>query len=124
MLNAYLESWMSDINNSNTPKWLILENTSCWLTSLPGLLCAELPLVNPISYYTSNPIVAQSIRIWNQFRKSFALRSLSLSALIVKNHMFTPSILDGPFGIWLKGGISSLQVLYVDNNFSFKWQMN
>jgi len=116
--------WKSDINN-DTPKWLILENASCGLTSLPALLCCELPLVKPISHYTINPTVAQSVKIWNQFRKSFALRGLSLSAPIAKNHMFIPSILDGAFGIWCRNGISSLQDLYVDNNFaSFEQLVN
>ena len=110
--------WMSDVDNSNIPNWLILERTSCGPSSLSALLCTVLPLAKPISYYTHNPVVTHSIKIWIQFRRSFTLNSLSLFAPITKNHMFPPSVLDGAFGVWSRNGIHSLQDLYVDNNFA------
>lgn len=114
-----LTYWMRYNDSSDTPKWLNLEKISCKSVSLSSLICSELPMPEPASHYSSNPIVSQSLKIWNQFRKSFALRSLSLCAPLSKNLMFTPSILDKPFNIWVKSGICTLQDLYMENTYLF-----
>ena len=110
--------WMRAVEGPDVPEWLVLESSSCAPTSLPALLCSKLPSQKPTSFYSNNPIVIQSVKIWNQFRRSFTLNNFCLYAPIVKNHMFIPSISDGAFDIWRRGGISSLHDLYVDNVFA------
>ncbi|KAM7402819.1 hypothetical protein PAMP_018030 [Pampus punctatissimus] len=120
-----LHYWMLDEDLPDTPFWLNLERATCNSTSLSALLCCELPLLKPTSYYTHNPVVLHSIKIWNQLRRSFGIRSLCFLAPIAKNHMFTPSILDSAFQVWVKRGISKLQDLYVNNHFaSFETLVN
>lgn len=81
--------------NSHTggPKWLSLENLSCHPASLHALLCSTLPSPHPIYKYSMNPVVKHSFKIWGQFRKHFSLNDVSVYAPIVRNHMFTPSII-------------------------------
>ena len=117
--------WMKAVDGPDVPEWLSLESSSCDPTSLSALLCSKLPPQKPTSYYSSNPIVIQSVKIWNQFRRSFELNDFCLHAPIVRNHMFTPSISDGAFGVWRRGGILTVHDLYIDNVFaSFEQLVN
>ena len=75
-------------------EWLNLEGASLNFTSLKALLCSKLPFTQPISDFTSNPVVLHSIKIWNQVRRAFSLRDLSQATPITKNHMFAPSLID------------------------------
>ena len=59
-----------------------------------------------------------TVKIWNQFRRSFTLNNISLFGPITKNNPFPPSVLDGAFGVWYRSGIHSLQNVYADNNFA------
>lgn len=103
--------------SSANDKWLQLENSSCCHTSLYSLLCTRLPLLDPISKYSSNPIVKHSFRIWIQFRRFFSLKDLSLCAPIVRNHLFAPSTTDKAFYEWVKRGITTIEDLFIDNTF-------
>ena len=107
--------WMDNAEDPDTPKWVISENSSCNFTSLSALLCSKLPWEKSVSYYNSNPIVIQSVRIWNQFRRTFGFTDASLHAPVATNHIFAPSISDGIFNIWSKNGILSIRRLYIDN---------
>lgn len=113
-----LTYWMRDSGSPDSPKWLSLEKISCKPVSLSSLMCSELPMLEPASHYSSNPMVTQSLKIWNQFRKSFALRSLSLCAPLSKNHIFTPSILNKAFDVWAKSGVCTFQDLYINITFA------
>lgn len=105
-------------SDAAVPKWTILEGASIESTSLAALLCVRLPFTQPISSFTSNPVIIHSIKIWNQFRRSFSLGGLSQAAPITKNHMFLPSVMDGAFDSWSRGGVVLLSDLYIDNIFA------
>ena len=109
--------WKELSSQETVPKWLQLENVSCGPTSLYALLCSKLPLVQPISKYSSNPIVMNSVKIWTQFRRSFSLNDFSISAPIVRNHNFKPSIIDGAYSIWSRKGIVSFRDLFSEDVF-------
>ena len=108
--------WM--INEAAMPVWLALERSSVRFTSLAALLCSDLPPTQPITSFSSNPVVIYSVKIWNQFRKSFSLRGMSQAAPIVNNHMFLPSMMDDACAIWAKRGVFSFSDLYVDGSFA------
>lgn len=109
--------WKELPSQGNVPKWLQLEDLSCDPTSLRALLCSKLPLAEPVSKYTSNPIIKHSVKIWTQFRRSFSLTNFSISAPIVRNHSFKPSIIDGAFNIWTRKGITSIKDLFSEGVF-------
>lgn len=115
---ANIRAMLYWVNNDVTvPVWSVLEGASVRSTSLSALLCAKLPFAQPISHFTSNPI----IKIWNQFRRSFSLKDIPQAAPIAKNHMFTPSMMDDTFDVWSRKDLISLSDLYVDGTFaSFK----
>ena len=110
--------WMDNDNDNTNNEWLNLEGASVNSTSLKALLCSKLPFTQPISNFTSNPVVLHSIKIWNQFRRSFALTDLSQAAPIAANHMFVPSLIDGVFDMWSRRGMVSLSDLYIDGSFA------
>ena len=111
-----LRYWLR--SDTTAPAWTILERASVESTSLAALLCSKLPFTQPISSFTSNPIITHSIKIWNQVRRSFSLKDLSMAAPIAKNHMFTPSLMDEAFDAWSRKGVVSLSDLYIDGNFA------
>ncbi len=85
-----------------------LETAKTEPTSLGALLCSRLPFAQPISILTSNPVVIHSIKIWNQIRRSFSLKDLLQAALIIKNDMFAPSMMDEAFAAWARKGVIPL----------------
>jgi hypothetical protein len=99
-------------SDTTAPAWTILERASVESTSLAALLCSKLPFTQPISSFTSNPIITHSIKIWNQVRRSFSLKDLLMAAPIAKNHMFIPSMMDEAFDAWSVGGGLTVQSLY------------
>lgn len=108
--------WMrSDADNLS---WLILEKASIERTSPAALLCSKLPFNKPISNFTSNITVIHTLKIWNQFRRSFNMTELLLAAPVTKNHMFAPSIIDNAFDSWSQIGIKSLYDLYIEDKFA------
>lgn len=108
--------WMR--NNTSSPSWKTLEAASVTSSSLDALLCSKLPLSQPISALTSNPIVVHSLKIWNQFRRSFKLTDLSFAAPLSNNHMFVPSLMDKAFITLSNKGMSRISDLYIDNLFA------
>ena len=77
--------WLGNDNDDADTEWLNLEGASVNLTLLKALLCCKLPFTQPISDFTSNPVVLHSIKIWNQFRRSFSLTDLSQDTPTAKN---------------------------------------
>lgn len=108
--------WMR--SDTSRPNWTILEATSLTSSSLEALLCSKLPFNRPISVLTSNPIVVHSIKIWNQFRRSFKLTDLSLAAPLANSHMFVPSLMDKTFVAWSNTGIYRLSHPNADGLFA------
>lgn len=59
----------------------------------------------------------RSYCVTSQFRQSFSLNNFSIYTSIVRNHLFTPPIIDGAFDVWVKRGITTLRDLFIDNTF-------
>lgn len=95
--------------------WVAKERTFTGLVSLVSLLCAKLPLLGPISSFTLNLLVIHSLEIWCQFRCHFALTELSLVAPPQGHGMFTPSITDGAFSVWLEYEVRSMYDFFHGN---------
>ena len=95
----------------NSTEWMVLERASIGSTSPVALLCSKLPFAQPISAFTTNPIVIHSIKIWNQFRRTFNLTDLSHATPLIRNHMFVPSMIDEAFNVWARNGIGALSDL-------------
>lgn len=110
--------WKEFPDLNTAPKWLQLENLSCNSSSLSALLSSKLPLLDPISKYSSNPIIKHSFRIWTQFRRLFAQKDISIYAPITKNHLFKPSVMDNTFDSWVKGGVLTIGHLFINNSFA------
>ena len=102
----------------NSTEWMVLERASIGSTSPAALLCSKLPFKQPISAFTTNPVVIHSIKTWNQFRRTFNLTDLSLVVPLIKNHMFVPSMMDEAFNVWARNGIGKLSDLYIGNRFA------
>lgn len=98
----------------------MLEKASC-KSALSALLCTKIPLSDPVSRHSLNPVV--SFKIWNQFRRAFSLTDLSMQAPIMRNHMFPPSITDAAFNCWVEKGLVTLKDLYSDFSFMSFYQM-
>lgn len=111
--------WMrNDVTDVISPEWTVLERASIGSTSSVTLLCSKLPFKQPISTFTSNPVVIHSIKTWNQFRGTFNLIGLSYAAPVTRNHMFAPSVMDEAFDVWSRNGIYALSDLYIENRFA------
>lgn len=101
--------------DDTTLPWVAKERTSTGLVSLVSLLCAKLPLLGLISSLTLSLLVIHSLEIWYQFRRHFALTELSLVAPPQGHGMFTPSITDGAFSVWLEYEVRSIYDLFIGN---------
>ena len=99
-------------NDSTSHTWVSMEENSTQVM-LISLLCARLPLSQPVSSFTSNPLVIHSLKIWYQFRRHFSLTNLSLLAPPQNHCMFIPSTTDEAFNIWSKHGIKSMYDLFL-----------
>ena len=97
------------------PSWVLTELRSSKF-SLPSLLTARLPL--KIHNVSQNPVVTNSLKIWNQFRKHYGLNEPSTLAPVVKNHLFPPSSSDPTFTIWRNKGLLYVKDLYKENIFT------
>jgi len=109
--------WLRD-DGLDVAEWAGLERASIGSSSPAALLCSKLPLEEPISVFTSNPVVIHSIKIWDQFRRAFKFTDLSLAAPLIKNHMFVPSMMDEAFNVWVGSGVGALSDLYIENKFA------
>lgn len=111
--------WLRDDGSDvNSTEWIGLERASIRSSSPAALLCSKIPLEQPISAFTTNPVIIHSIKTWNQFRRTFNLTDLSPVTPLIKNHMFVPSMMDEAFKIWARSGIGTLSDLYIENTFA------
>uniref|UniRef100_A0A8C7R9H5 Reverse transcriptase domain-containing protein n=1 Tax=Oncorhynchus mykiss TaxID=8022 RepID=A0A8C7R9H5_ONCMY len=108
--------WLQTDPTGPRPLWVQMESESCKPAALSSVLCSSLPV--SLGKRCANPIVKQSLKIWNQFRLAFSLRGFSLSGPINQNILFPPSLNDGAFGIWHSLGLSSLAQLFFDGTFA------
>lgn len=93
-ITALLYWLRNDCTDVNGTEWMVLERASIGSTSPAALLCSKLPFKQPISAFTTNPVVIHSIKTWNQFRRTFNLTDLSLVAPLIKKSHVCP-INDG-----------------------------
>ena len=109
--------WINIPNDQIIPKWLSMESASCSHTSLHALLCSRMPLSEPVSTYSLNPIVKHSFKIWSQFRRDISLNEFSIYSTKTKNNMFVPSVADSAFKCWVEKGIRIVNDLFVEDTF-------
>uniref|UniRef100_A0A672FIX8 Reverse transcriptase domain-containing protein n=1 Tax=Salarias fasciatus TaxID=181472 RepID=A0A672FIX8_SALFA len=110
--------WKELQSHNATSKWLQMEISSCFHTSLHSLLCSKFPFFESTSKYTTNPIVKHSLKIWKQFRRNFSLKDLSKYAPVKRNHQFLPSTTDKAFCEWSRKGIAAVEDLFIDGTFA------
>lgn len=114
---ANIRVWLYWLRTS-MPSWVTLERASITSSSSAALLSSQLPFQQPISTYSSNPVVVHTVKIRNQCRRSFGFTRLWFNGPVTKNHMFIPSVTDEAFNIWALNGLHSLYNLYIDNKFA------
>ena len=83
--------------------------------SLRSLVCSQLPLT--VKNFSANAVVANSIKIWTQFRKSLGLHRGSDFSPTLNNHLFLPSCTDLTFRSWHSKGITTFKDLYDHGTF-------
>lgn len=117
-----LQNWIKLEKLSSCPAWVNLEASSSRPASLTSLIHA--PLSSFSSLKLENIIVKSTLRIWNQFRRHFDLKTVSSLTPIALNPIFGPSLMDGTFGSWSALGINTLKDLYIDNIFASFQQLS
>lgn len=95
--------------------WCQMEADSCSI-SLQALVCSTLPL--PISNFTSNPIVLNTLKIWIQIWRRHGWCALPQSTPLCNNHLFVPAKIDPRFTALGKKGLRTLGDLYIDGIFA------
>ena len=73
-----------------SPVWSVMEQHSSNPVSLCSLLCAPLPLSK--NYWTNNPVIQGSLKIWTQFRIHFKHKQALIASPILANVHFPPSL--------------------------------
>lgn len=111
-----IQFWLHSGSQLLSSVWLGMEHSSYKPVSLSAL--AHSPIKSPIKNYTKNVIIKTTVKIWNQFRRSFDLQTYSILAPITANHSFPPSLIDRAFEIWSNMGIKTFKDLYIDNTFA------
>ena len=112
--NIHKLLYWTDKSITNQLAWVQIE-TSSSQTSLRAWLCSSLPML--ATAVIANPVVDQSLKIWQLFRKHFGLRDCSIYAPLFQNHNFKPSVLDSAFQLWSDNGITSIHDLYDNGVF-------
>jgi len=79
-------------------------------------VCSQLPLL--VKQVSPNPIVTNTLMIWNQFRKAFGLHIQSGQSPIFRNHLFAPSCSNPAFRTWFEKGLAMLNDLFINGVFS------
>ena len=79
------------------------------------MVTSSLPL--SVSAFTYNPIVINTLKIWNQFREHFGFKHFLHISPICTNHLFLPAKLDSAFSTWRRQGISSFKDAYIGSIF-------
>lgn len=101
--------WINNTAYEEWPAWLHMEFAFS-KHSIHSLVCSQFPLT--VSNFTSNPVVAHSVIIWIQIRKSLGLHRCSVLSPMVNNHLFLPSCTDLTFRTWFDKGITKFKDLY------------
>lgn len=105
--------WIDEPSN-DCPTWLLMETASTQ-TSLRSWLFSRSPA--PTTAVSTSPVVTQSLKIWQQFRKHFDRQEPSTLAPAYWNHSFLPSTTDSAFQLWSDRGIGSIKDLYNNGIF-------
>lgn len=101
---------------SPSTNWHKFESISCTSSSLATLVTSSFPL--PITHFTNNPVVINTLGIWFQFRQNFwFIHCLGLDP-IYNNHLFPPAKLDSAFSLWQRQGIFSFKAMNLNAVFA------
>lgn len=94
------------------PSWLLIEHMSCKSSCLPALLNSPANVKNTL--YDKNPIIQNSLKVWNQILKLVKAPKMYLDTPICNNHAFKPGLDDITFATWREKGLSLLKHFYID----------
>lgn len=111
----YWQGAFSDSLTTSTPSWLAIEQDLS-KSSLPAFLFAK--SIPPKAATGNNFMLINSLRIWYQIRKVFALPDISAFTPVCNNHAFPPSLTDSTFTVWRNKGITTIANLYIENSFA------
>lgn len=98
-----------------SPVWSVMEQHSSNPVSLCSLICAPLPLSK--NYWTNNPVIQGSLKIWTQFRIHFKHKQALIASPILANVNFSPSLTDPSFRLWHRRGIRCVKDLFKNGHF-------
>uniref|UniRef100_A0A8C5ETB7 Reverse transcriptase zinc-binding domain-containing protein n=1 Tax=Gouania willdenowi TaxID=441366 RepID=A0A8C5ETB7_GOUWI len=74
------------IDLTEQPSWLLIEHLSCQRSCLPALLNSPTKIKNTV--YKKNPIIQNSLKVWNQFLLLTRAPKMYLDTPICDNHAF------------------------------------
>lgn len=113
-LNIFWCRCTPGVDLQGRPLWLTIEHLSCKQTSLPALLNS--PTKVKSIFYSRNPIIQNSLKVWNQILGIAKAPKMYLDAPICSNHAFRPGLEDITFMTWQGKGICSLKDMYIDGH--------
>lgn len=103
--------WNNSMTPDVQPQWAQMEK-SLSILSLWSVVCSKLPF--SIKSVAKNPIVINTLKIWNQF----GLFASSGLAPLFRNHLFPPSCSDLVFQTWTNKGLLTINDLHAEGVFS------
>lgn len=101
-------------------QWCQLELHSC-SSSLKALIC-HANKIKP-KQYSGNPIVINTLRIWQQIEQRCDWNTLSLNTPICNNELFKPAKIDAGFSLWDRQGLTKIVYCYTEGIFSIFTQL-
>ena len=108
--------WMSSFRDGVGPDWCDMERQACGPVDPAALLCSPLPLSR--KWYSNNPVVSNSLRIWSQFRVHFGYKHTISLIPIARNPNFKPALLDSAFNFWSQKGLKCVANLFHEGVFA------
>ncbi|KAF3834483.1 hypothetical protein F7725_025687, partial [Dissostichus mawsoni] len=69
------------------------------------------------NYWTNNPVIQGSLKIWTQFRIHFKHKQALIASPILANVNFSPSLTDPSFRLWHGRGIRCVKDLFKNGHF-------
>lgn len=111
-----LTYWVTTFSDKDGPSWAKMELYSHTTISPISFLTAPLPSCTRTKFFC-NPVVANSIKIWTQFRRHFNFDQISSFSPLSLNHIFKPSQMDSSFEGWHRLGLVFFQDLFSEESF-------
>lgn len=66
------------------------------------------------TFYDKNPIIHNSLKVWNQLLRTVKAPKTYLDAPIRNNQAFLPGLEDNIFNVWRERGITTIKDFYIN----------